>query len=199
MHNIKKIIYFLILIFFVPIFIIYLFFCFTIPLFKLGKTKKGKDITFYVCKDLIHSDYVFESNLFEDVFGKKNKFIKIGWGDRKIFLETKSWKELKIKDFLFAFFGLNRSVLRIDFLNELPKNCTCLTISNQQFEVVKNHILHSFDNQIIEKKPEYYQLGCFYQSNLKYNCVTNCNNWVNAGLLKAKISNRLWCPLSFWL
>ena len=71
MHNIKKIIYFLILIFFVPIFIIYLFFCFTIPLFKLGKTKKGKDITFYVCKDLIHSDYVFESNLFEDVFGKK--------------------------------------------------------------------------------------------------------------------------------
>ena len=67
----------------------------------------------------------------------------------------------------------------------------------------------SFDNLItligdshIENfmNPDSCHLGAILnKSNLKYNCITNCNNWINTGLRLAKISNKIWCPLTFWL
>lgn len=44
-----------------------------------------------------------------------------------------------------------------------------------------------------------HQGGVFYESGLRYNCLTNCNNWVNLGLRKAGLTNRVWAPLSFWI
>ena len=182
-----------------PLFLLYAISCFIFPLIKLGKIKNGGSIKLYIYKDSIHSDYLFQSDLFSDTFYSQGKFIKIGWGDRKIFLETKSWGELKIKDFLCAFFGLNKTVLRVDFLDDIPDKCKIIEIDKNQFGIIKKHILNSFENKLIEKKPEYYQIGNFYESNLKYNCVTNCNNWVHRGLRKAQISNRIWCPITIWL
>jgi uncharacterized protein (TIGR02117 family) len=190
--------YFIFLISF-PLFFLYFFSCFIFPIIKFGKIKTGGKIKVYICKDAIHSDYVFCSKLFKDTFLPKKKFIKIGWGDRKIFLETKSWKNLKIKDLLFAFFGLNETVLRVDFLENIPEGSKFIDIELNQFNIIKKHIIDSFENKIIEKSPNFYEFGDFYKSNLKYNCVTNCNNWVNKGLFKAKASNRLWCPLSIYL
>lgn len=180
-----------------PIFLVYLIACLTIPLLRFGKIQSGKGIKFWIVKDAIHSDYLFESELWKDVFAPKDKFIRIGWGDRKIFLETKEWKELKAMNFLRAFWGLNETVLRVDFMDQ-PTNEE-IEINPEQFKALKEHIMGSFKGESIEKRPEYYQKGDFYESDLKYNCFTNCNNWVNVGLVKAQISNRIWCPLSLWL
>ena len=88
----------------------------------------------------------------QEIFKNKKRFIKIGWGDRKMFLETKTWKDLKIKDFIFAFFGLNEYVLKVEFLEEIPKNAKLIKINRQQLEVIKNHIKNSFQNKIIKKQ-----------------------------------------------
>lgn len=173
-----------------PFFIIYFILCFTIPLIKIGKITKGNDLAIYITKDTIHADYVFELN---------QKYTKIGWGDRKIFLETKSWNDLKLKDFLKAFWGLNPTVLRIEQLDQLPKNSISIKINQNQLEIIKKHIQDSHNGNLIEKKENYYQLGDYYESNLKYNCINTCNNWVNQGLKKAKISNRIWCPITYWI
>ena len=77
-----------------PLLIPYLILCFTLPLIKFGKIKKGKGIKVYIAKDLIHSDFIFLSKDVEDLFPCDKKYIKIGWGDRKIFLETKTWNDL---------------------------------------------------------------------------------------------------------
>ena len=132
------------------------------------------------------------------MFETQKKYIKVGWGDRKIFLETQSWTNLKIKDFLFAFFGLNSTTLRIEHLEELP-SCKIININQNQLNVIKNHIKKSHNGKLIKKKKEYYQNGDFYESNLNYNCITNCNNWVNVGLRLSKISNRIWCPITYWI
>lgn len=191
--------YILFFIFCIPIFFLYFLICLIFPWIKIGNIKTGGKITIYIVKDNIHSDYIFESKFFKDVFKSKKRFIKIGWGDRKMFLETKTWNDLKIKDFLFAFFGLNESVLKVEFLEKLPNKIKKIKINQQQLDIIKIHILNSFENEIIKKIPGYVESGDFYQSNLQYNCITNCNNWINTGLVKAKISNRLWCPLSLYL
>jgi hypothetical protein len=194
-----NIINFIFILYLSPIILIYLFFCFTLPLVKIGEIKQGKGIKFYIVKDLIHSDLIFESYFWNEMFLSKEKYIKIGWGDRKIFLETKRWKDLKLLDLVSAFFGINKTCLRVEFLSQLPLKYTEMEMCENQLKIIKIHVDQSYNKKLINKKPEYYQNGDYYESNLKYNCITNCNNWVNKALLKARITNRIWCPITFWL
>jgi uncharacterized protein (TIGR02117 family) len=181
------------------LFIIYLPFCFIIPIIKFGKTKKGYGEEIFVIKDHIHTDYIFESKCFKEHFSYKSKYLKVGWGDRKIFLETKDWGSLNYKSVLFAFFGMNNSVLRIEEINCVPNYSKKITMNKRQLNTLVNYIMNSTNKNLIEKKEEYYQKGDYYESNLSYNCITNCNNWINSGLRAAQKSNRIWCPLSFWI
>jgi uncharacterized protein (TIGR02117 family) len=193
-----QILYFLLFLYYLPLLFLYLILCFIIPIIKIGIVEHNKGIKIYVYKDLIHSDYIFESEHLKDMFETQKKYIKVGWGDRKIFLETQSWTNLKIKDFLFAFFGLNSTTLRVEHLEELP-SCKIININQNQLNVIKNHIKKSHNGKLIKKKKEYYQNGDFYESNLNYNCINTCNNWVNVGLRLSKISNRIWCPITYWI
>jgi len=198
----KKLFYFTVFLVFFPIFLIYLICCLLLPLFKSGKIEKLKGRKkIFVIKDAIHSDYVFESKDWTNIFKTDKKYVSIGWGDRSIFLETQKWADLKIENFVKAFFGLNKTVLRVDFLDEIPKEKRLkkFTANKKQFNALKKHITNSYNKQKIKKEDWHYQIGDFYESNLKYSCVTNCNNWVNIGLRKCGLSNRIWCPLSFWI
>lgn len=191
-----KAIYLIIAICLLPLFALYLALCFLSPLLHFGRTRRGKGVSIYIVGDLIHSDYIFPSQTFEE-FPFGGRYVKVGWGDRKIFLETRTWGELKVENFLRAFFGLNSTVLRVDFLDDIPKGAKKLEIGRDQLEIIKDHVRMSFRGDPIERRPEDYQGGIFYESELNYNCITNCNNWVNRGLWLAGITNRLWSPLSF--
>lgn len=183
-----------------PIFFIYILACFSLPIIRIGKIIADKgDLDLILVKDNIHADFIFDKKLIEDIFPKKEKYVKIGWGDRKIFLETREWKELSVKNFLKAFWGLNKTVLRVEGMNELPKKFKIIKINKDQLEIIKKHIINSSSNRIIEKKENYYQFGDYYESNLNYNCINTCNNWINQALRKAKITNRIWCPIAYWL
>lgn len=191
--------YILLFLYYLPLFLVYLFLCFTLPLIKIGFIVKGKGINVYISKDTVHADYVFESKDIKDLFFTDKKYVKIGWGDRKIFLETKSWNDLKLIDFMTAFFGINKTVLRVEFLDDLPTNSKSIEINERQLNVIRTHIKDSYNKKLIKKKKEYYQVGDYYESNLRYNCITNCNNWINYGLRLAQVTNRIWCPITYWL
>ena len=112
--------------------------------------------------------------------------------------KTKTWPELKLNNIMRAFFGLNDSVMRIKFLDRLPECYQTAKIDKRQFESLKNHIMSSFvDFQEIKKEDDYCEDGSYYRSKLKYNCINTCNNWVNTGLYKSKLTTRTWAPLSF--
>ena len=183
-----------------PIIIFYFLLCFTIPFLRIGEIdEKRTTIKLYISKDPIHSDYVFDSSLWSEIFPKKGKYIKIGWGDRKIFLETKTWANLNALNVVSAFFGINKTVLRVESLEELPTGCSEYNINDRQLHVLKIHVLDSFFGGPIKKQSWHCEKGDFYESKLRYNCITNCNNWVNRGMFLARITNRIWCPLSIYL
>lgn len=181
----------------IPIFVLYILFCLFIPFIRFGK-KQNKGRIFYIIKDNIHADFLFNAELLKDVFYTDKKYIIVGWGDRKIFLETKEWKDLKLENFIKAFYGLNSSVLRVQFTNKIPKNKKIKIYKTKYIKNIKKFIKKSF-NKKIKKKKEYNTIGEFYESNLKYNCITNCNNWINMGLRECYVSNKIWTPLSFWI
>lgn len=180
-----------------PVFALYFLLCLLSPLLRFGRVKRGSGFVIHVVGDPVHSDYLFPSDELPE-FGSTGSYTKVGWGDRRIFLETRTWGDLKMEDFLRAFFGLNATVLRVDFLDCVPKGARRVEMSQDQLETVKAHIRLSYRGEPIERRPEDYQGGVFYESDLGYNCITNCNNWVNRGLRMAGLSNRLWTPLSLW-
>jgi hypothetical protein len=180
-----------------PLFLLYLLLALLSPLVRFGRVKKGEGGTVWIVGDVVHSDYLFRSEDFPE-FGAEGGYVKVGWGDRRIFLETRTWGDLRLGDFLRAFFGLNPTVLRVESLEAVPEGARGLGMSPEQLEAVRAHVMGSFFGPPIERRPEDYQGGVFYESGLRYNCVTNCNNWVNLGLYRAGATNRLWRPLSFW-
>ncbi len=219
-------IYYLLFVFLIPLFIAYFLICFVVPpLFFNEKEIKiedaldedenekekekekekeeeeeeeePKDRKVFITKDYIHSDFIFYSSEWSSIFITEKKYIVIGWGDRGIFLETKTWPELKTSNVIKAFFGLNESVVRVKFIDRLPEDYVKNKINIDQFESLKNHIMSSFlDFQEIKKEDDYCEDGIFYKSKLNYNCINTCNNWVNQGLLKSNITKRTWAPLS---
>lgn len=180
----------------VPIFVVYFLACLLSPLVRRGKIREGRGVKFHIVRDAIHSDYLFDSDIWKEEFKPKGRYVKIGWGDRRIFLEIRYWSELSSQDILSAFFGLNPTVLRVEFLDEVPNGSKEVEASAEQLEVVKDHIKGSFSGGPIRRMPDDYQGGEFYESDLRYNCFANCNNWVNKGLRLAGLTNKLWCPIS---
>lgn len=181
-----------------PILIIYAFICLLSPILIIGCRKEGCEEEIFIVRDWVHSDYLFKSEQVKDLFPTKMNFVKVGWGDRRIFLELQSWSQLSIQDFLSAFFGMNDSVLRVEYMDEAPKGIKRLKVYRWQIDVIKKHINNSFSGAPIKKDPTYYQKGEYFNSSLNYNCITNCNNWVNRGLFISRVTNRIWSPLSFF-
>jgi hypothetical protein len=180
-----------------PLFLLYFLLCLLSPLFRFGRVERGTGCRIHVVGDMVHSDYLFLSDDFPE-FQSEKKYIKVGWGDRRIFLETRTWGELRLVDFLRAFFGLNPTVLRVEFLEGIPAGARKIEMGRKQLEVLKSHVRGSFFGLPIERRPCDYQGGVFYESALRYNCFTNCNNWVNRGLWLAGVTNRVWDPLNFF-
>lgn len=179
-----------------PLFFFYFLLCLLSPLIRFGRVRKGKGVVIHVVGDLVHSDYLFPSDAFPE-FATDKRYVKVGWGDRRIFLETRTWGELRLENFLRAFFGLNSTVLRVDYLDEVPDGAKKIEMGWDQLETLKSYVRGSFSGSPIERRSEDYQGGVFYESSLRYNCITNCNNWINRGLRLARWTNRVWMPLSF--
>jgi len=190
-------IYFIIALILSPVFVFYLLLCAFSPLIvRFRKLEKGGEEEVYIVKDAIHSDYIFKAEQISSVFKTESKFIKVGWGERKIFLETRDWSSLKLESFLMAFLGMSESVLRVEQIDELPDKLKTIQLNSCQLAGLLTHIKKSFYGETIEKLPTYYKKGEYYKSRLHYSCITNCNNWVNRGLFTVRATNKVWCPLS---
>jgi len=151
-----------------------------------------------IIKDNIHSDYVFESKIWKNLFKTNKRYVCIGWGNKSIYCDINEWKEISEENIIEAFFGTSETVVHVYFLDELPvdKQVKKINIDDDQLEILKNHIIESFKDFYIIKNNE---SGYFYYSLLKYNFINTCNNWLNKGLLKCRLSSKFWCPISFWV
>lgn len=62
-----------------PLILLYLLLALLSPLLRFGGVRRGGDRKIYVVGDLIHSDYVFPSEVFPE-FPTDKKYVKVGWG-----------------------------------------------------------------------------------------------------------------------
>lgn len=171
-----------------------------------------KEIIIYVMSNGIHTDVVVPAVTDEMDWTKQIKycytrsadstfqFIGIGWGDKKFYLETPSFSDLKWSTGLRAISGLSTSAMHTTYYKSIveDKNCKKVMISKAQYAKLINYISNSFKkdslgNFIKVNTQIHYDNGdSFYEAVGSYSIFKTCNTWTNDSL---KASGQKAC---FW-
>ncbi|MEM8528282.1 MAG: DUF2459 domain-containing protein [Bacteroidota bacterium] len=166
-----------------------------------------KDCTLYASTNGIHADLILPveqlpNNLKEQLNLKpSDAFVGFGWGDKKFYLETPTWKDLKCSTALKAMFWKSETAMHVTYYRRASKNWKGLEICTNQNEKLNDAILRSFKKQegenIIWTAEGYGQYDEFYEAEGSYSCFKTCNTWVNQALKKAKIKTPIWSPFDW--
>jgi uncharacterized protein (TIGR02117 family) len=141
--------------------------------------------------------------------GESHGLVAIGWGDRRFYLETPTWSDVKVANVLSAFFGFDETAMHVNWMLRDPaenKRCRKLTLTPHQYESLCQHISRSFvsndDGRAVPiEAPGYFETDRFYLAEGRYNVLRTCNTWTGTALEAGGVRVGVWTPLPwgvFW-
>jgi uncharacterized protein (TIGR02117 family) len=136
---------------------------------------------------------------------KRDRYIQLGWGDRRFYMETPSWGQVNPLEALRAlFFWQNPTALFVkghttvpDVANEPLK---CVRLGKTDYLAMMTFIDRSFQTNAQGEK---HRLGSgqdqqssFYAANGYYSILNTCNTWTANALRTANVNTPLWGGLA---
>lgn len=178
-------------------------------------------VTIWVRSSDIHTDIIvpvtnqvfdwseFLSRKDAEAVDQSYQMLALGWGDRRFYLETPTWSDVKAANVVSAFFGLDETAMHVDWIRQVPETdsrCRKLVLSNDQYRNLCLHIRDSFAKDesaraLVIKNPGYYETDRFYEAVGRYSAVQTCNTWVGEALEAGGVRVGCWTPLPwgvFW-
>lgn len=167
------------------------------------------DMTIWVSSNGVHTNMIVPvrsgpNNWNEFLpLDKYCNYLVIGWGDQEFYMNTPEWSDLKIGTAFKAIFIPTKTVMQVFCMASEPKiskRTMKLNISENQYDLLINYILQSFETDskgkpielIPEKGPG--SIYKYYRATGKYSLFFTCNNWTGRGLKQAGVKNSLWAP-----
>ncbi|MGQ7853983.1 TIGR02117 family protein [Pedobacter sp. WC2501] len=171
-----------------------------------------KEIAIYVMTNGVHTDIVLPA-VTEQINWTKEinyqntleadstyQFLAIGWGDKKFYLETPEFSDLKLSNGLRAISGLSTSAMHTTYYKNIREDASCkkIMISHAQYKQLIEYILNSFKKDaaghlINVKSNIHYDIGdAFYEAEGSYSVLKTCNTWANAALKSCGQRSCLW-------
>lgn len=169
-------------------------------------------IQIYIVSNAVHADIVVPkktavidwseefrfSGFFEDI---NNSHIAFGWGDRKFFLETESWDDLKLSTAANALLLPSSRCIHVACVHpDSYRDAVAVTISQEQYKRLVEYIGKSFrlnnDGEYFQIPGEAYSTNdAFYLSAGRYHLLNTCNSWVGRGLKYAGVKTPWFSPM----
>lgn len=160
----------------------------------------------------IHTDIVVPANNLLQKWTKEIKhshtlaadssynYLAFGWGDKKFYLETPEFSDLKISTGLRAISGLSTSAMHTTYYKDIVEDESCkkIYISVAQYKQLIKYISNSFttnaDAYFISIKTDihYDKADAFYEANGSYSIFKTCNTWANGALKASDQKACLW-------
>lgn len=168
----------------------------------------------FVYSDNFHSEFFLPvvndqmdwSKTFGDGFFQADiepyKYLAIGWGDRKFFVETPTWDDFNTATALRAFFWPTDTTLHVTYQRTPLEGefVRQVILTEDQYQALVSYI-----DQFIERDSDgnpiqlpntgYTQKDTFFKSNGSYHIFWTCNAWVNQGMKQVGIRAPLYTPL----
>ncbi|MDT0650305.1 TIGR02117 family protein [Autumnicola edwardsiae] len=186
----------------------------TIPVNK-NETNKEKKIPVFLITNGAHTDLAvpIQSSVIDwnKIIEKEHfntsprdyQYIGFGWGDLEFYRTTPQWEDLTLKTAFNSLFLETPAALHLE-LHEVileDENTIALSISKEQYAVLVEYFLHSFQvdkDGSVQPVPglHYNSRDAFYHAKGSLNTFKTCNTWINNGLKKAGMKACLWTPFT---
>ena len=131
-------------------------------------------------------------------------YIGFGWGDRRFYMETPEWSDLKPGVALSSALWPTPTAMHVEYIkNKLKPNRhqRPIMVSAAQYKSLIVYINKSFQKQNGEymhiSGSGYSHKDTFYEAHGKFYLFKNCNNWVNQGLKAMDVKTAIWAPFPY--
>lgn len=131
-------------------------------------------------------------------------YLGFGWGDRRFYMETPEWKDLKLGVALSSALWPTRTAMHVEYIRhklQANRHQRPILVSAAQYKTLISYINKSFQQQngqyIHISNSGYAHNDTFYEANGKFYLFKNCNNWVNQGLRKMGVKTAIWAPFPY--
>jgi uncharacterized protein (TIGR02117 family) len=176
----------------------------------------GCDLPIYISGDGMHTNIwipvrspVFDWNQHLGRVGKQplntHRYLQFGWGDRRFYMETPSWSEVRPTQALRALFApANASALLVKGHSALPasppETLRCINLSPEDYLALMTFLQASFER---DSQGNLQRLGSgqdgdssFYAATGHYSILRTCNSWTADGLRAAHVNTPVWGGLA---
>ena len=174
----------------------------------------GNDVSIFLLTNGVHTDLVLPVKSAQTDWSRKvpfdntadkdttMRYLAFGWGNKKFYLETPTWADLKFSTAFQAAFGLGRSAIHTTYFRYMDddKDCIRIGLSRKQYKNLTEYIDRSFikdsaGNYLhIQTSANYGSTDAFYDAKGRYNLFYTCNTWTNNGLKACGQKACLWTP-----
>ena len=136
-----------------------------------------------------------------DVRGQKH--VALGWGNRRFFVETPRWADLKISAVFGALFWPSESVLHVEYIYDAAPGEFMheVHLTREQYGKLVEFVnastgsLDKLGCAVPATTVTYNHFDRFYTSSGKYHLFNTCNQWTGRGLKRAGVPTGIWTPL----
>ncbi|WP_025604152.1 TIGR02117 family protein [Pontibacter actiniarum] len=132
------------------------------------------------------------------------RYLAFGWGDRRFYMETPEWSDLRPGVAVTAALWPTRSAMHVTYIRSRPvpnRRQQPVLLSPEQYQRLITYIDHSFvqqhDGYTHIRNTGYTGQDTFYEAHGRFYILKNCNNWVNQGLKRAGVKTALWAPIPY--
>ncbi len=170
------------------------------------------EVAIYIMTNGVHTDIVMpavsqEINWTKEISYKNTleadstyKYLAIGWGDKKFYIETPGFADLKLSTAIRAISGLSTSAMHTTYYQNIKEDnhCKKIMISNEQYKQLINYVLNSFKKDSsghlmpVKTSVHYDIADAFYEAKGSYSIFKTCNTWANAALKACGQKSCLW-------
>ncbi len=121
--------------------------------------------------------------------------IAIGWGERKFYLETPTWAQVRPATLLAAAIGSDDTLVHIEHLPRpvAGDGVRALVLRPAEYRRLAHYIAASIAPGG-ERLHGYAGYDAFYGGRGRYDAIRTCNDWTGAALRHAGVRMGLWTP-----
>lgn len=132
------------------------------------------------------------------------RWVAVGWGDRRFYLETPTFADLKWDTALAAVSGMGRTAMHVTWLECGPYSSDesrVLIVNEEQYRELCEYVRTSFELDDAGRPrridhPGYTPFDHFYEAVGSYSAIQTCNEWTGAGLRRIGVRTGTWTPFA---
>ena len=169
-------------------------------------------VTIYLADNGIHADLILpiaaEGLNWEPMFAASDfqekpsdpKWIAIGAGERRVYLETPTWADISPGTIWAATTGGDR-VMHVEWVPSPDYAVRKITLTPEQYRrlwasIRASFVLDSQGQPVHIDHPGYWKRDAFYEGVGKASAIQTCNQWVVSRLRLAGVKASLWAPFT---